>query len=194
MPTNAGYSFIELMFAAGLMATVAGLAAPPLLATADDLKTVAAVRYVSGLLQQIRADAVLRHADTAMRFTSTGSSYVYGEYVDGNLNGVKSTEITSGVDREVRRPERLSDQFPGVDFGTLPGLPPIDSSSSAPGADPIKLGASTLATFTSVGTSTSGSLYILGRRNTQYVIRIYGETGKTRILRFDTASRVWKPL
>ena len=37
---------------------------------------------------------------------------------------------------EVRRAERLSDQFPGVEFGTVPNLPAVDSSSPPPGADP----------------------------------------------------------
>ena len=46
-------------------------------------------------------------------------------------------------------------------------------------------------TFTATGTATSGSLYLLGRGQTQYVVRIYGETGRTRILRYNARSRTW---
>ncbi len=194
MRKSSGYSLMEMTFAAGLMATVGAAASPGLLVTLDDTRTLGAVRYVAATLQQVRLDAALRHGDAAMRFSVSGASYVFSEYVDGNGNGVRSADISSGIDREIRRPERLSDQFTGVDFGTIPGLPPVDSSSVAPGTNPIRLGSSNLATFTSAGTSTSGSLYIRGRRNAQYVVRIYGETGKTRVLRFDPGVRLWKPL
>jgi type II secretory pathway pseudopilin PulG len=190
----AGFSLIELALVAGLMATATAVATPLMLTALDDFKTLGAVRHISGLLQQARMQAALRHADVGMRFTLSGSLYTYAVYVDGNGNGVRSRDISNGVDREIRRPERLTDQFSGIDFGTLPGLPAVDASSSPPGTDPIRLGSSNLAVFTNAGTSTSGSLYIRGRRNVQYVIRVFGETGKTRILRLDPGTRQWKPL
>ena len=51
-----------------------------------------------------------------------------------------------------------------------------------------------MATFTATGTATAGSLYIRGRRDVQYVVRIFGETGKTRILKFNPRTRQWNPL
>jgi type II secretory pathway pseudopilin PulG len=194
MRATRGFSFIELTFVAGLMATAAALAAPGMLAGLDDLKTLGAVRYMSGILQQARMQAVLRHAEVAVRFTASGSAYEYALYIDGNGNGVRARDISSGVDHEIRRAERLSDQFAGIEFGTLPDLPAVDSSSSPPGTDPVRLGSGSMAAFASRGTSTSGSLYVKGRRNAQYVIRVFGETGKTRILRFDLGARRWKPL
>jgi hypothetical protein len=115
-------------------------------------------------------------------------------YEDGNGNGVLSRDIQRGTDPEVRRGEQLPDQFPGVDFGAVPGLPAVDPSGTAPGTDPIKLGSSDMVSFSPLGTSTSGSLYVRGRKNAQYAVRIYGETGKTRVLRFDGRNRVWKLL
>jgi len=50
-----------------------------------------------------------------------------------------------------------------------------------------------MAAFDPRGTSTTGSLYVRCR-NAQYVIRIFGETGKTRILKFDLGGRIWRPL
>jgi hypothetical protein len=46
-------------------------------------------------------------------------------------------------------------------------------------------------TYSPTGTSSSGSVYICGRSKTQYVIRILGDTGRTRILRFDAPSGQW---
>src|SRR5207237_383441 len=121
-------------------------------------------------------------------------TYSFAEYADGNGNGVRSRDISNGVDREIARAERLGDHFSAVDFGTLSGLPAVDASSSPPGTDPLKLGWGDMATFTSAGTSASGSPHMRGRRTAQYVIRLFGGTGKTRILRFDAGSRQWKPL
>jgi hypothetical protein len=90
--------------------------------------------------------------------------------------------------------ERLSDQFPGVEFGAVPGSPPVDPGGTPPGADPIRLGSGNIASFSAVGTSTSGTIYIRGRHDVQYAVCIFGETGKTRMLKLDSRTRKWKPV
>ena len=100
-----------------------------------------------------------------MQFVQTSRGYAYEVYVDGNGNGVRTRDIQRGEDQRIGSVEHLSDHFAGVDFGVLPGLPPVDAGSAAPGTDPIKLGASSILTFTPLGTSSSGSLYLRGRRN-----------------------------
>ena len=84
-------------------------------------------------------------------------------YVDGNGNGVLSADIRDGTDPQLGGTERVESNFAGVHFGTLAGLPPVDSSGPAPGSDPIHLGASNSASFTPTGTSSSGSVYLRGR-------------------------------
>src|SRR5207249_9048783 len=98
-----------------------------------------------------------------------------------------------GTDRQLVAPERLPDHFRGVDFGALPGLPSVDPGGTPPGTDPVRLGSGNLATFAAAGTSSSGSVYIRGT-NAQYVVRIYGQTGKVRVLRFESRTKQWKPL
>jgi hypothetical protein len=51
-----------------------------------------------------------------------------------------------------------------------------------------------MVTFTPLGTSSPGSVYIKGRRDAQYVVRVFGTTGKIRILRFNPRSGTWKQL
>ena len=189
----AGYSLLELTFAVGLMATLGAVAGPQLLASVDDVRAAGAVRYLSGRLQRARMEAVARSVDVALQFVPTTDGYTYAEYRDGNDNGIRTRDIQRGVDPPITAVERLPDQFAGVDFGVLPGLPAVDSGGAPPGTDPIKLGSSNILTFTALGNSSSGSLYVLGRRNAQYVIRVFGETGKTRVLKFDARARQWQP-
>ena len=187
----AALSLIELVFVLGVAATLGAAAIPQTLASLDESRALGAARYVSVRLQRTRLEAIAGNAAAALRIGRSAEGYSYNVYVDGNRNGVLSRDIESGVDRSIQSIERLGDHFPGVDFGVMPGLPAVDSSSAPPGSDPIKLGASDMATFTATGTATAGSLYIRGRRDVQYVVRILGETGKTRILKFNPRTRQW---
>jgi type II secretory pathway pseudopilin PulG len=188
-----GYSLVEVLFAFTLLATLGGIAVPQLLATADYVRAAGAVRYLTTRLHQVRTEAVVRSKDVALQITQTSEGYSFATYLDGNGDGVRTYDIQNGTDPQLTRPERLPDHFSGVDFGALPELPSPDGSSAAPGANPIKLGSSNILTFTARGTSSSGSLYVRSKGNSQYVIRILGETGKTRVLRFDSRRRLWTP-
>jgi type II secretory pathway pseudopilin PulG len=189
----AGYSFVELLFVIGLLATLSVIAVPATLAGLDDSRTVGAARYIAARLQRARMEAVMRSADVGVRFTLSNGKYAYAVYVDGNSNGIRSADITRGVDRLLMPAERLADQFTNVDFGALPGLPPVDSVGPSPGSDPIRLGSSNIASFSANGTSSSGSLYIRGRQ-AQYVVRLFGDTARSRIFRFDAPTNQWKLL
>lgn len=189
-----GYSFIEIVFVAGLVATLAAFALPGIQRALDEFRTVGGARYLAARLERVRTEALTRSSSVALRFVPDGLTHRYGVYIDGNANGVRAADIANGIDRLISHEERLADQFTGVDIGVLPGLPAVDASSTPPGNDPVRLGAGNMATFTPEGTATPGSLYILGPHGVQLLIRIVGETGRSRILRFDHRSHVWKPL
>jgi Tfp pilus assembly protein FimT len=193
-PTCHGYSAIEVLFATALTLVVAGMAVPQMLASVDDTRTVGAARYLAGRLQHARMEAIGRSAVVAVRFTTDASGCAFAVYVDGNGNGVLATDIQRGIDWLEMRPEHLSDKFQSVTIGVLPDVPAVDAGSAAPNGDPLKLGASNAVSFSPQGTSSSGSVYLLGRSKSQYVVRIFGETGKTRVLRYDAAARQWKPV
>jgi prepilin-type N-terminal cleavage/methylation domain-containing protein len=161
---QSGFTLLELMLVVSLAAILAAWAIPQTLLTLDDFRTLGAARYMSTRLYRTRMEAVSRTADAAMRFTMAGGSYGYAVYLDGNHNGVRSRDIQRGLDR------------------------------SAPGMQPIRFGSGDTVTFTALGTSTTGSLYIRGRRTAQYVIRVFGQTGKIRILKFDSRLRAWRTL
>ena len=192
--TAGGYSLLEVVFVAGLGATLTAAAVPQVLTGLDDHRTSGAARYIAARLQRARMEAVMRSAIVALQFTQTSSGYSYAEYVDGNRNGVLASEMQSGVDWRHGAIECLTEQFTGVDFGVVPGLPPIDPGGTPPGADPIRLGAANRASFSPRGTATPGTVYIRGRDDAQYAVRIFGETGKTRLLKFDRRNRRWRPI
>jgi hypothetical protein len=188
-----GYSVLELMFVGTISLTLGAVATPQVLRSVNDLRAAGAVRYLATKLQQTRMESVSRSSDVGWQFVPTDRGYSYSLYVDGNGNGIRTSEIRSGVDSQIVPVEQLSDQFAGVDFGAIPDLPPVDAGGTPPGDDPIRLGSSSILTFTPLGSSSSGSLYVRGPQNVQYALRILGETGKVRILKFDPGARQWKP-
>jgi type II secretory pathway pseudopilin PulG len=196
LPSGAqrGYSLLELLAAVGLMTTLTAASVPRVLAQIDQMRAAGAARYVSTRLHLARMEAVTRGSDVALRFARTSAGYGWTTYRDGNGNGVRARDIAQRIDPELAQFECLSNSFRGVDFGVLPGVPPIESGDSAPGDDPIKIGSTDILTFAPLGTSTAGTLYILGQSQAQYAVRIFGGTGKIRTLKFDVRSRRWNPI
>jgi hypothetical protein len=79
--------------------------------------------------------------------------------------------------------------FPGVRVA-------VDGSLRGPGGeppspDPVRFGASNIASFSSSGSCTAGSLFLRSSQNVQYAVRIAGVTGRTRILRYNPAAGTW---
>jgi type II secretory pathway pseudopilin PulG len=184
----AGYSFIELVFALSLIATLAGLAVPVVSGTIDQLHTSGAARHLAARIAATRLDAVRRSSTVALRFERQGTDYAFAPFLDGNGNGVRTLDISSGIDRSLGPSERLSDQFGNTFFGLLPGIPDIDGGT--PSSDGVRIGSSLLLSVSPNGSSTSGTLYVHGRRS-QYAVRILGATGRARFFRYDTGARAW---
>jgi len=155
---------------------------PQTLSTIERSRGFAAARYLASRMALARAQAVSRSTTLALRFVAGPSGVTISVIQDGNGNGVRARDIDLQIDRQIDAPVMLGELFPGVEIG----LPP-----QTPGSDPVQFGVSNLLSFTSHGTASSGSLYILGRDGTQWVVRVLGATGRTRVLRYVPASNEW---
>jgi type II secretion system GspH-like protein len=189
-----GHSLPELAVTVSVVATVAAIAVPAVEAGLDEARTAGAARYLSARLADARMEAIQRSTEVAMRFGSTARGYTYAVYADGNHNGVLARDVQEGFDRAIRGEESLSNHFRNVEFGTLPGLPAIDAGGTPPGSDPIRCGAGNSLSFGPLGTSSSGTVYLLGRSRSQYAVRVFGGSAKIRVYRFDWRSNRWSPL
>ena len=169
---------------------LAGTAIPLAHASVDRSRAAGAARYVAGRMAMARFEAVRRSAYVAIRFLEGPEGYWLQMYVDRNRNGVLSGDITAGVDLPISVPERLDYHFPDVVFGIQPNVTGIDPGSFN-ASDPIQIGPSTLLSFSPMGTSTSGTLFIHGRQGNQFAVRMLGATGRTRILEFNFCAATW---
>ena len=186
---DGGFTLIELMLAVTLTTVLVGIAIPLTGSTIDDLRTGAAARYMAGRIATGRMDAINRSRAVALRFQASTPDYQFAPYVDGNGNGVRSADIRAGVDPPVGTPRQLADDFTGVHFGLEIGVPDVDGVRNA-STDGVRIGTARILTTSPDGTSSSGTLYLQGRR-AQYAVRVLGATGRTRVLKYDPGARTW---
>jgi len=187
-----GMGIMELLFVLALGVTLAGIAIPLTSESIEEIRVASAARNLATRVGGMRIDALKRSTCIGMRFqraTVNQDDYAFELFVDGNGNGVRSADISSGIDSRTGAAQRLGDQFPGVTFGLLPGVPDADAQSGT-GTDGVRIGTARILTMSPDGSSSSGTLYVRGRR-TQYAIRVLGATGRTRVLYYHPGKRQW---
>jgi hypothetical protein len=157
------------------MAVVAGVSIPQVTVGMDRARAGAAARYLAARMTMARTEAVSRAAAVALRFREDSRGMVVASFVDGNGNGVRTSDIDAAVDLPLEPPVRLEDRFPGVTIGTPAGS--VDA--------PVLLGGTELLSFMPGGTASSGTVHVLGRDGSRFAVRVLGVTGRVRVLRLD---------
>jgi prepilin-type N-terminal cleavage/methylation domain-containing protein len=185
---SSGLTLLELLFTVAILSTILAIGLPAVSETIDLHRTSSAARYLAGRIQLARMEAVKRSTPVGLRFEAFGNDYAFAAYVDENRNGIRTADIRSGIDRVLMPLQRLSDTFGSVQFGLMPGVPDADGSAGT--GDGVRIGSARILTLGPNGTATPGTLYLHGRR-LQLAVRVLGATGRTRVLRYDTASRKW---
>jgi prepilin-type N-terminal cleavage/methylation domain-containing protein len=190
---SAGYTLLELLFVVAIAGTLTTIAVPQGLRALDDFRTKTAARYLAQRLSDARITAIKRSTTVGLRFEAGSPDYRVSTVVDGNHNGLRTAEITHGTDLTITTAETLDTHFAGVAFGILIGVPDADGQPAG-GSDGVRTGVSKLLSMNPDGTSSSGTLYVHGRDRSQYAVRVFGTTGRVRILKYDFALQRWTDL
>ena len=185
-----GFTILELLFALAIVGTLTTIAVPQGLRALDDFRTRAAARYLAQRLGDARLSAIKRSLAHGLRFEPATPDYRVTIVMDGNANGLRTSDIQRGIDRTLTEPDLVGSHFQDVVFGILDGVPDADGQP-ANGSDGVRVGASNLLTMNADGTSSSGTLYLHGRERAQYAVRVLGVTGRVRVLKYDHIRRRW---
>jgi prepilin-type N-terminal cleavage/methylation domain-containing protein len=191
--SSPGFTILELLFAVGIAGTLAAIAVPQSLRALDDFRTRSAAQYVARRLTTARFQAIRRSNTHGLRFQAIGADYRISLVADGNGNGIRTTEVLSGIDRTLSEAEALGGHFTGVQFGILDGVPDADGNPSG-GPDGVRFGSTKVVSMNADGTASSGTLYVNGAGRSQYAVRVLGSTGRVRLLKFDAIRRQWVDL
>ena len=186
---QSGLTLLELLFVVSIMATLTVIALPLSGNALDEIRTRMAARYLESRIMLARMEAIRRSCAVGLRFEPFDGDYVFATYADGNGNGIRAADIALAIDSPLVPAERLSDKYPGVRFELMADVPEIDGNTGGT-RDGLRIGSARILTLTPIGSSTSGTLYVSGRR-AQCAVRVLGATARTRVLQYHAGEGVW---
>lgn len=180
---------------------VAGIMAAAVLPAAGELMhsafTGSVARALAADLSALRWKATSRQRYHGLFFErDAGGIWSWVEVMDGNGNGLRTSEIRSGVDPAVGELRRLEDEPGSVTLG-FPGSGPFPAIPPASGAigrtdDPVKFGPADIISFGPRGTASSGTVYLTDHRSELLGVRVYGPTGRIRVWRWHREVGEWR--
>lgn len=155
----------------------------------DERASREAARGLSADLRSIAQEARRQRRSLAVEFDLRAPER-WRVLADGNGNGITSTDVSAGIDAP-QTPWTLVFREGRARLAVTRDLPGADGSGVVPrGSTPIQLGASPRLVFTPRGTSGAASLYVAGRGDRAYAIRVLGTTQRVRLS--CLASDVWE--
>jgi len=185
-----GVSLPELVVVLGLLALVSGGAWRTLALLRDERAGREAARGLSADLRAVAQDARRQRRSLAVEFDLRAPQR-WRVLADGNGNGITSADVTAGIDAP-QTPWRLVFREGHALLAVRRDLPGADGTGTvASNSSPLQLGVSSRLVFTPRGTSAAGSLYVAGRGEHAYAIRVLGTTQRIR-LSCLSASGIWE--
>jgi len=184
-----GYTLIEALVVLVLVALMAGVAVPALAELRARGRAAAGARYMAVLFQQMRWRSVARSRAHGLLFEHDGRGWTWRIAQDGNGNGMRTAEVSSGVDPTLSGPHRLDRVVEQVHLG-FPGSGPFPRVPPGRGIigdtiDPVQFGRSNLVSFTRLGRASSGTMYVTDGRRELFAVVLFGPTARVRVWRYD---------
>lgn len=188
-----GAALLDTLVAAALCLTMTAIAVPVIGGSLDRERTIIGVQYLAGQLQRARLESLKQARSVAVRLELVEDRVRLQLFVDGNGNGVLQRDIDRAIDPPLTLPEYLDDRSRDVSLRINQRVVDVSGAGQLdPGDDPLRIGNTALLAFSPLGGATSGTLYVAAHRGPQMAIRVFGGTGRVRVLMFDAQARQWR--
>lgn len=194
--TQSGFSIAEITVVMAVFAVFAAMALPSLSEWVAALRVEMAAGEMAGVLHLARIHSTRYNVKVGVKFSSGEDGVVYHAlYRDGDGDGVRTADIESGVDPQIRPPRRLAHLGRRIRFGFPLGRPPRDPTDPRKRLDrlqdPVRFNRSDIASFNPRGTATPGSIYLTDGRRYLAAVRVNNRSGKISILYYDQVDDAW---
>ncbi|HEX7282058.1 MAG TPA: GspH/FimT family pseudopilin [Vicinamibacterales bacterium] len=188
-----GYTLIDTLVVAALCSTLGAVSVPVIGGALDRERTIIGARVLASQLQRARFEALKRARTVGVRLEVVGDRTRMQLFLDGDGDGLRQVDVDAGIDPPLAPLEFLDQHSRGVSLRINQGITDAGGGSDIPaGADPLRIGNTALLAFSPLGSATSGTLYVAGHRGPQMAIRVFGATGRVRLLTFDAQARQWR--
>jgi type II secretory pathway pseudopilin PulG len=190
-----GYTLIELLLLMTVALVLASLAIGSLEGLRSDARALGAARYLASRLAATRLQAIAQGRTLGLHFRGDPPDITFQAVADGNGNGLRTPDVALGIDAATEPETTIGRHFEGVAFEVAHTMPPPgeDETAIEAGGDPIRIGTTSFLSFGPDGTATSGTLYLATRERRQLAVRIFGPTGRIRVLEYLPAAGTWVP-
>ncbi len=188
-----GAALLDILVASALCVTMTAIAVPVIGGSLDRERTIIGVQYLAGQLQRARLESLKQARSVAVRLEIVDGRARLQLFADGNGNGVLQQDIDRAIDPPLTPPEYLDDRSRDVSLRINQQVVDVSGAGQLdPGDDPLRIGNTALLAFSPLGGATSGTLYVAAHRGPQMAIRVFGGTGRVRVLMFDAQARQWR--
>ncbi|MFQ5526260.1 MAG: Tfp pilus assembly protein FimT/FimU [Thermoanaerobaculia bacterium] len=195
MRQSHGFQLIEVLVVMALASLAFMVVVPWFVSASTRLELDMAAAEVVAALRLARAAAVREGVKVGVKFREQDLGiFTFTLYRDGDGDGVRSRDIESEVDPPVGLPRSLHHMGRRIRLGFPLGPAPRDPGNRfrrLP-ADPIRFNRSDLASFGPLGGSTPGSIYLTDGRSLLAAVRVFGRTGKVKVIHYDVESETWR--
>ncbi|MGH9386373.1 MAG: pilus assembly FimT family protein [Vicinamibacterales bacterium] len=189
-----GVALIDVICSLALVAILTAVAVPMVAGSLERERTLVAAQVLAEYTQRARFEALRRAAVVALKIDLAGGRTSFTLFVDGNGNGVLQRDIDRATDLPITGVQWLDQHARGVSLRINQAVPDISGGPWLnPGDDPLRIGRTSLLSFSPLGSSTGGTLYVAAPQGPQMAIRLYGATGRTRLLSFNPSTQQWQP-
>lgn len=162
---------MEVLVAVALIATVTSVSAPLVLNARDHADGRQAALILAGHLRAARQQAVLTGRNSALVFDLANETWSARRCTDEDADGVLRADVAAGIDHC------------GNDHIPVGGVATV-----------VAFGTSRIASFSALGTASSGSVTFRTTAGWQFVIRVAGTTGRVRVQRMAPGAAQWTDL
>ena len=189
-----GFTAVGMLLTLTVAGIVFALAMPGVFALQSSVAIRSAAAETGAAFFHARGLAISRGRYVGLRFRLNGDRYEWTVYADGNGNGIRTADITRGVDRPIASyPWHRNDVRPAILTGDPVPDPGLDGAYLDRISDPIRFNTSDICSFSPIGESTPGSIYLWDGRDRMAVVRVFGRSAKIRTLYYRRGDRTWKP-
>lgn len=189
MSRRNGYTLIELLITVAIIGMVASIALPNFHRMRNKMALRAAAGELRSTFHEVRMRALSRGANTGLKFEQIAGQWHFSAYEDGDGDGVRNDDIKKGTDKRITAPRVVFPQARNITIGLLE-IPVKDADGDLV-KSPVTFNNSTICSFSPMGESTPGTIYITNRAGDLWCVRVYGASAKIRTLRYDREIKKW---
>jgi prepilin-type N-terminal cleavage/methylation domain-containing protein len=192
MRKHHGYTLIELLLVVAIVGLIVAVSFPAFHNLRNRSAIASASKDLRGIFRLASSRAIARGRNSGVKFIKRGSTWEFAIYDDMDGDGVRNDDIARGVDRRATLPRAVFLESRLVSIA----LPPFtirdpDGDSLPPTRSPVQFNRSTLCSFSPVGESTPGTIYLRSGTGEIWAVRVSPATARVRLLRYDIATRRW---